>query len=55
LTGRAGEVVEALSGKKADVACIQETQWRGNGCKVYGTKGKRYTQFWIGDEERSDI
>jgi len=25
LTGRAGEVVEALSDRKGDVACIQET------------------------------
>jgi len=25
LTGRAGEVIEALSDRKVDVACIQET------------------------------
>jgi len=34
LTGRAGEIVEALSDIKVDVACIQETRWRGTGCKV---------------------
>jgi len=32
LAGRAREVVEALSDKKVDVACIQETQWKGSGC-----------------------
>jgi len=31
LTGRAGEVVEALSDRKVDVACIQETRWKGTG------------------------
>jgi len=28
LTGRAGEVVKALSDRKVDVACIQETRWK---------------------------
>jgi len=41
LTGRVGEVVEALVNTKVDVACIQETQWKGSGCKFYGTKVKR--------------
>jgi len=51
LTGRAGEVVEALSDRKVDVACIQETQWKGSGCKFYGAKGKRYKLFWMGGKE----
>jgi len=29
--GRAGEVIEALSDRKVDVACIQETRWNGSG------------------------
>ena len=41
LTGTASEVVEAMADRKVDVACIQETRWRGSGCKIYGTKGKR--------------
>jgi len=36
------------------MACIQETQWKGSGCKFYGAKGKRYNLFWMGGEERSD-
>jgi len=54
LTGRTGEVVEALSDRKVDVACIQETRWKGSGCKSYGAKGKRYKLFWVGGEERLD-
>jgi len=54
LTGRAGEVVEALSDRKVDVACIQETRWKSSGCKFYGTKSKRYRLFWMGGVERSD-
>ena len=28
LTGRAGELVEALADREVDVGCIQETRWR---------------------------
>ena len=42
-------MVEALSDRKVDVACIQETQWKG--CKFCGAKGKRYK---LGGEERRD-
>jgi len=52
LTGRAGEVVQALSDRKVDGACIQETQWKGNGCKFYGMKGQRYKLLWMGCDER---
>jgi len=48
LTGRAGEVVEALSDRKVDVACIQETRWKGSGYKFYGAKGQRYKLFRMG-------
>jgi len=34
LTGRAGEVVEALSDRNVDMACIQETRWKASGCKI---------------------
>jgi len=54
LTGRAGEVVEALSDRKVDVACIQETRWKGSGCKFYGAKGQRYKLFRMGGEEILD-
>jgi len=53
-TGRAGELIKTLSDRKVGVAFIQETRWKGSGCKFCGTKGKRYKQFWMGDEERSD-
>jgi len=38
--------------RKVDMACIQETQWKGSGCKFYGAKGKRYKLLWMGGEER---
>jgi len=31
LTGRSGELVEALAERRMDVACVQETRWRGSG------------------------
>ena len=45
LTGRAGVVVEALSDRKVDVACIQGTRQKGSGCMFYGAKGQRYILF----------
>ena len=46
--------LKALWDRKVDVACIQETWWKGSCCKFYVAKGKRYKQFWMGGEERSD-
>jgi len=54
LTGRAGEVIEALTDREDDVTCIQEIRWIGSGCQFCGTKGKRYKLFWMGGEMRSD-
>jgi len=54
LTGRTGEIVEALSNRKADVACIQDTRWKDSGFKFYGAKGQRYKLIWMGGEERSN-
>ena len=36
LTGRAGELVEALAERRMDVACVQETRWRCSGCRFFG-------------------
>jgi len=36
LTGRAGELVEALADREVDVRCIQETRCGGSGCRLYG-------------------
>ena len=49
-TGRSGEPVEALAEWRMDVACVQEVQWRGSGCRFFGAIGKRYKVFWIGSK-----
>jgi len=41
LTGRVGELVEALADREVDMGCIQETRWRGSGCRFFGAQGKR--------------
>ena len=43
-----------MSDRKVDVAYIQETRWKGSGCKFYAAKGKIYKLFWVRGEERSD-
>ena len=47
LTGRSGELVEALAERGMDVVCIRETRWRGSGCRFFGATGKRYKLFWM--------
>ena len=37
-----------------DEACIQETRWKGSGCRLCGTRGKRYKLFWMGGKEKAD-
>jgi len=29
-----------------DMACVQETWWRGSRCRFFGAIGKRYKLFW---------
>jgi len=47
LTGRAGELVEALADREVDVGCIQETRWRASGCRFFEAQDNRYKLFWM--------
>ena len=47
-------MAEILPDRKVDVACIQETQWKGSGCRFSGAGGKRYKLFLMGGKEISD-
>jgi len=31
---------------------IQETRWRGSGCRFFGAEGKKYKLFWMGDKDK---
>jgi len=46
--------VQALAERRMDVACVQETQWRGSGCRLFGAIGKRYKLFWMGSKAKND-
>jgi len=54
LAGISGELVEALAERRMDVACVQETRWRGSGCRFFGAIGKRYKLFWMGSKAKTD-
>ena len=43
-----------MANREVDVGCIQETRWRGSGCRFFGAQGKRYKLFWMGGKDRSD-
>ena len=44
LTGRLGELVEALAERRMDVLCVQETRWRSD-CRLFGAIGKGISCF----------
>ena len=54
LTGRSGELVEALAERRMDVACVQETRWRGSGRRFFGAIGKRCKLFWMGSKANTN-
>ena len=54
LTGRSGELVEALGERWIDIACVQEIRWRGSSCRYFGATGKRYKLFWMGSEAKTE-
>ena len=54
LTGRSGELVEALGERRIDIACVQEIRWRGSSCRYFGATGKRYKLFWLGSEAKTE-
>lgn len=45
LTGRSGEVVEALYRRKVDICCLQETRWKGSGTRHLGRSDQMYKLF----------
>jgi len=54
ITGRSGELVEALAERGMHVACVQEVRWRGSGCRVFGAIGQRHKLFWMGSKAKTD-
>ena len=53
LTGRLGELVEALAERRMDVLCVQETRCRRD-CRFFGAIGKRYKLFLMENEAKTD-
>ena len=53
MTGRLGELVEALAERRMDVLCVQETRWRSD-CRLFGAIGKKYKLFLMGNEAKTD-
>ena len=48
--GRSGEIVEMLERRRNDACCVQETQFKGSGCKFIGEGAERYKFWWSGEE-----
>ena len=53
ISGRETEVCEDLRKRKVDVCCLQEVRWRGEGPRFIGVKGRRYTLWWCGNDDKT--
>ena len=48
MKGRSREVVEMLARRRVDICCVQETQYKGEGSKVFGEGEEGYKFLWRG-------
>ena len=51
MTGKAGELVEAFRRRRVDVACVQESRWKGAGTRLFGGNDGRYKFSWQGAKD----
>ena len=43
--------VDMAARRKLDFCCLQETRWKEEGARVFGSEEARYKFFWIGCKE----
>ena len=44
-----------LTRRKVDICCVQETQYKGMGCKVFGEGEEGYKFLWMGRMIRGGV
>ena len=52
MVGRSREVVEMLARRKVGICCVQEVQYKGEGCKMFGCKEECYKLWWSGEKKK---
>ena len=55
MKGRSREVVEMLARRRVDICCVQETQYKGEGCTVFGEGEEGYKFLWMGEDKRGGV
>ena len=53
MVGSSREVKEMLARRKVDICCVQEVQYKGEGCKMFGCGEKRYKFWWSGEQKKA--
>jgi len=51
MVGKSREVAAMLGRRKVDVCAVQETRFRNEGTRMYGSDGERYKFWWSGGSE----
>jgi exonuclease III len=50
---RSREVVEMLARRSVYFCCVQEVQYKGTGCRVFGSGEEKYKFWWSGEKNRA--
>jgi len=51
MVGKSREVAAMLGRRKVDVCAVQETRFRNEGTRMYGSDGERCKFWWSGGSE----
>ena len=41
-----------LARRRVDICCVQETQYKGEGCTVFGEEEEGYKFSWMGEKDK---
>ena len=44
--------IEMLARRRVDIRCVQEKQYKGEGCTVFGEGEEGYNFLWIGEKDK---
>ena len=44
-----------LERRRVDIGCVRETQYKGEGCTVFGEGEEGYKYLWMGEDKRGGV
>ena len=51
---RTSEVAQVLAERRVNLACVQETRWKGSGCRFFGSMVEKMRYSGAGYDEKTE-